>query len=175
MKRTWRTRRNNLGTVARAGSSWSAILLSLLALACGAHDSPAAKRAASPDSARTAGAEVAQASETDEWTRGEVVKRLDEAGLVVVDSDRVVHHPGISSPGFLLNVSGRSLELYLFPTAADRKRETASLDTMPPAVPNANSPRYIVSGNLVAIHVSPRDVLAERVANVLTARHAGAP
>ena len=46
---------------------------------------------------------------------------------------------------------------------------------MPPAVPNAQRPRYIESGNLVAIHVSPRDVLAERVENVLTARHAGAP
>ena len=104
-----------------------------------------------------------------------MVKRLGEAGLVVVDSNRVVHHPGISAPGFLLEVSGSPLELYLFPTAADRKRLTASMDTMPSAAPNAQRPRYIVSGNLVAIHVSPRDVLAERVENVLTARHAGAP
>lgn len=159
----------------RCGLSWSAILLSLLALACSAHDSPAAKRAPSPDSARTAGAEVARAAHTDEWTRAEVVKRLDEAGLVVVDSGRTMHHAGITVPGFLLEVSGSPLEVYLFTTAADRTRQTSMLDTMPPSVPNANRPRYIVSGNLVAIHVSPRDVLAERVANVLTARHAGAP
>lgn len=159
----------------RAVLSSSSILLSLLALACGTHDAPAAKRTASPDSARTAGAEVARAAQTDEWTRAEVVKRLDEAGLVVVDSGRIVHHAGITVPGFLLEVSDSPLEVYLFPTAADRTRETSMLDTMPPAVPNANRPRYIVSGNLVAIHVSPRDVLAERVANVLTARHAGAP
>jgi len=159
----------------RAGLSLSAILLSLLALACGTHEPPAAKHVASPDSASTAGAEVARAAETDEWTRAEVVKRLDEAGLVVVDSGRIVHHAGINVPGFLLEVSGSPLEVYLFPTAADRVRQTSMLDTMPPAVPNANRPRYIVSGNLVAIHVSQRDVLAERVENVLTARHAGAP
>ena len=41
--------------------------------------------------------------------------------------------------------------------------------------PPAQRPRYIVSGNLVAIHVTPKEVLAERVENVLTARHAGAP
>jgi hypothetical protein len=144
-------------------------------LACTKQEAPAAKKAANPDSARTTGAEVAQAATTDEWTRGEVVKRLDEAGLVVLDSNRVVHHTGISVPGFLLEVSDSPLEVYLYPTAAARARDAASLDTMPPAVPNANRLRYIVSGNLVAIHVSPRDVLAERVENVLTARHAGAP
>jgi hypothetical protein len=159
----------------RSGLKSSAVVLFALTIACSNHETPAAKRAASPDSARTASAEVARAAETDEWTRAEVEKRLGEAGLVVVDSNRVVHHPGISAPGFLLEVSGSPLELYLFPTAADRKRLTASMDTMPPAAPNAQRPRYIVSGNLVAIHVSPRDVLAERVENVLTARHAGAP
>jgi hypothetical protein len=144
------------------------------ALACAKKEAPVAKRA-NPDSARTTSAEVAQAAATDEWTRGEVVKRLDEAGLVVIDSARVVRHAGISVPGFQLEVSGSPLEVYLFPTKADRERGAAALDTMPPAVPNANRPRYIVSGNLVAIHISPRDVLAERVNNVLTARHAGAP
>lgn len=148
--------------------------LAIGVLACATQDAPAAKRA-NPDSARTTSAEVARAAATNEWTRGEVVKRLTEAGLVVADSNRVVHHAGISVPGFLLEVSGSPLEVYLYPSTADRERGAASLDTMPPSVPNAQQPRYIESGNLVAIHVSPRDVLAERVENVLTARHAGAP
>ena len=147
----------------------------LLALACAKQEAPAARRAPSADSARAATAEVAQAAETDEWTRAEVVKRLKEAGLVVTDSNRIAHHEGIAVPGFVLDVSDSPLEVYLFPTAAARAKGTQALDTMPPAVPNANRPRYIVSGNLVAVHVSPRDVLAERVENVLTARHAGAP
>jgi len=156
---------------------WRAMAAAIVvgALACAKEKAPVVKKTASPDSARTRSAEVAQAAATDEWTRAEVVKRLDEAGLVVIDSNRVVHHAGISVPGFLLTVSDSPLEVYLYPTAAARERGTAQLDTMPPAVPNANRPRYIVSGNLVAIHVSPRDVLAERVENVLTARHAGAP
>jgi hypothetical protein len=103
------------------------------------------------------------------------VKRLNEAGLVVVDSNRIVHHAELHVPGFLLEVSGSSLEVYLYPTAAERKRDAAALDTASAAIPNAQRPRYIISGNLVAIHISPRDVLAERVENVLTARHAGAP
>ena len=156
------------------GARASARSALLLVLACGKHEAPAARRA-SPDSARATSAEVTRAAETDEWTRGEVVKRLDEAGLVVVDSARVVHHAGIFVAGFLLEVSGSPLEVYLYPTAAERQRDAAALDTMPPPAPNAQRPRYIVSGNLVAIHVSPRDVLAERVENVLTARHAGAP
>ena len=145
------------------------------ALACTTEKAPVAKRAPSADSARTAAAEVAQAAETNEWTRAEVVKRLNEAGLVVSDSNRSVRHVGITVPGFLLDVSDSPLEVYLFPTAAAREKGTKALDTLPPAVPNANRPHYIESGNLVAIHVSPRDVLAERVENVLTARHAGAP
>jgi len=41
--------------------------------------------------------------------------------------------------------------------------------------PPGQRPRYIISGNLIAIHATPREALAERVENVLTARHAGAP
>lgn len=156
---------------------WRATAVAIVvgALACAKEESPVVKQPASPDSARATSAEVARAAATDEWTRGEVVKRLDEAGLVVIDSNRVVHHAGISVPGYLLTVSDSPLEVYLYPTAGARERGTAQLDTMPPAVPDAHRPRYIVSGNLVAIHVTPRDVLAERVENVLTARHAGAP
>jgi hypothetical protein len=44
-----------------------------------------------------------------------------------------------------------------------------------PSTPSAQRPRYIISGNLIAIHVTPKEALAERVENVLTARHAGAP
>jgi hypothetical protein len=154
--------------------NWGTIALSVFVLACAKHETPAAKRSPA-DSAHVASAEVARAAETDEWNRGEVVKRLNEAGLVVVDSNRIVHHAELHVPGFLLEVSGSSLEVYLYPTAAERKRDAAALDTASAAIPNAQRPRYIMSGNLVAIHVSPRDVLAERVENVLMARHAGAP
>ena len=131
---------------------------------------------ASADSAVSARADESRAAETDEWNRGEIVKRLGEAGLVIVDSDRVVHHAGLQLAGDLLSVSGSPLEIYVYPSAAARKQDAAALDTLPPAaLPPARRPRYIVSGTLIAIHITPREVLAERVENVLTARHAGAP
>jgi hypothetical protein len=87
-----------------------------------------------------------------------------------------VHHAGLTRPGNLLEVSGSPLELYIYPTAAARKQDAAKLDTMPnPTTPPGQRPRFIISGNLIAIHVTPKEALAERVENVLTARHAGAP
>jgi hypothetical protein len=151
-----------------------ALATALSALACSRHDAPPPR--ARPDSAVTAKAEESRAAATDEWNRAEIVKRLGEAGLVVTDRRRVVHHAGIQLPGDLLDVSGSPLEVYVYPTAEARKKDSATLDTMTnPAQPTGQRPRYIVSGNLIAIHVTPREVLAERVENVLTARHAGAP
>ena len=151
------------------------IAAALALCACSKHEAPP-PRQPSADSAVTAKAEESRAAQTDEWNLAEVVKRLGEAGLVVTDSGRVVHHAGLTRPGNLIDVSGSTLELYVYPTAAAREQDAAKLDTMPtPSTPPAQRPRYIVSGNLVAIHVTPKEVLAERVENVLTARHAGAP
>ena len=152
-----------------------AIAMALTAVACSRRDAPPTKRA-SADSAVAAKAEEHVAEQTDEWNRAEIVKRLGEAGLVVTDSARVVHHAGIVVAGDLLNVSGSPLEIYIYPTTEARRQDSAALDTMPnPAQPMGQRARYILSGNLIAIHVTPREALAERVENVLTARHAGAP
>jgi hypothetical protein len=150
----------------------------LVVLACSRSDAPPARHA-SIDSAMSKGiarAEEERAAKTDEWNRAEIVKRLGEAGLVIADSGRVAHHAGIAIEGAMLTVSGSPLELYIFPTAAARAKGSAALDTTSaPTTPPAQRPRYIISGTLIAIHVTPREVLAERVENVLTARHAGAP
>lgn len=152
-----------------------ALSSALLAFACSRHDSPPPK-VASADSAATAQAGATLAEKTDEWNRAEIVKRLGEAGLVVIDSARDVHHAGLTLAGDLLAVSGSPLEIYVYPTAEARRKDSALLDTMPdPALPTGKRSRYIVSGNLIAIHVTPKEALAERVENVLTARHAGAP
>jgi hypothetical protein len=146
--------------------------------ACGGGGAPAGRDTAhgtfARDSARAAAAESVAAAR-DEWNRAEVVKRLTEAGLVVVDSGRKVRRAGLHVEGRLLRVSGSDLELYLYPNAAARQRESAALDTTMHGLPSAKQPRYIFSGNLVAVHVTPSDRLAERVENSLTARHTGAP
>jgi hypothetical protein len=152
-----------------------ALATASIALACSSRD-VAPPRHASADSAVTAKAEENRAAQTDQWNRAEIVKRLGEAGLVVTDSERVVHHPGLTLDGDVLEVSGSALEVYVYPTAEARKADAAKLDTMPnPSQPPAQRPRYIISGNLIAIHVTAKEALAERVENVLTARHAGAP
>ena len=144
-------------------------------VACSHRDAPLQK-VPSADSAVAAKADESLAARTDEWNRAEIVKRLGEAGLVVSDSDRIVHHAGLSLAGDLLAVSGSPLEIYVYPTAAERAKDAAALDTMPnPAQPTGQRPRYIASGNLIAIHITAKEALAERVENVLTARHAGAP
>lgn len=152
-----------------------ALATALFAFACSRRDAPPPK-VASTDSAVAAKAAESVAAQTDEWNRAEIVKRLGEAGLVVTDSDRVVHHAGMQLAGSLLTVSGSPLEIYVYPTAEARKKDSATLDTAPnPVEPPGQRPRYIISGNLIAIHATPREALAERVENVLTARHAGAP
>jgi len=155
-----------------------AIGAALVGQGCSKSDAPPARHAGTDSAVSSviAKAEEKRAAQTDEWNRAEIVKRLNEAGLVVEDSGRVAHHKGLDVDGALLTVSGSPLELYIYPTAADRKKGSAALDTTTLAtVPPVQRPRYIISGNLIAIHVTPRDVLAERVENVLTARHAGAP
>jgi lambda repressor-like predicted transcriptional regulator len=149
--------------------------VSLLLSACSHHDA-SPTRAPNADSAAAAKAEEGVAAQTDEWNRAEIVKRLGEAGLVITDRARVVHHAGLTLAGSLLTASGSPLEIYIYPTAEARKKDSATLDTLPnPVEPPAQRPRFIISGNLIAIHVTPREVLAERVENVLTARHTDAP
>lgn len=155
-----------------------AIGAALVSQSCSKSDAPPARHAATDSAVSSVitKAEEDRAAKTDEWNRAEIVKRLGEAGLVVADSGRVAHHRGIDIEGTLLTVSGSPLELYIYPTAADRKKGSAELDTASAAtIPPAQRPRYILSGNLIAIHITPREALAERVENVLTARHAGAP
>jgi hypothetical protein len=161
--------------VTRRAATFSITAGVLALLSCSKQEAPLPRRP-SADSAVAAKADENRAAQTDEWNRGEVVRRLEEAGLVVVDSGRVAHHAGLTLTGNVLQVSGSALELYIYPSAAARKQDAAKLDTMPnPDTPPAQRPRYILSGNLIAIHVTPKEALAERVENVLTARHAGAP
>jgi hypothetical protein len=109
----------------------------------------------------------------DLWNRAEVVRRLEEAGLVVTDSGKKAHDPVLHVEGDRLLVSGGQLEIYVYPDAEAREKDGAGLDTTLHGLPSIEKPRYIISGNLIAILRTPHDRLAERVRNVLTARHGG--
>ncbi|HXY30395.1 MAG TPA: hypothetical protein VEI06_06770 [Gemmatimonadaceae bacterium] len=136
------------------------------------HKSTPPSRATRPDSGARASAESVAVAR-DVWNVAEVTKRLTEAGLVVTDSARTSRRPGIGVEGHVLDVSGGRLELYVYPDADARRRESTSLDTTVVGLPALDRPRFIISGNLIAVLVTPKDILAERVELALTARHTG--
>lgn len=114
----------------------------------------------------------------DAWNEVEVVSRLEDAGLVVRDLNRPVTAPGFGIEGRALSVSGGELVVFLYPSVSQRLSATSSLDSATAAPPGAvapwgAAPRLITSGNLAAVLMTEREQLAERVRNVLAARHAG--
>lgn len=106
-----------------------------------------------------------------EWNKQEVVKRLTDAGLVVTDASQHVRHPPLTVTGDLLHVGGGQLEIYVYPTDAARRRESAKLDTATVGLPTIYSPRWVISGNIVAILRTPDERAADRVINTLLAFH----
>jgi hypothetical protein len=131
----------------------------------------------SPDSTPAAPAE-STAQARDEWNKAEIIKRLTEAGLVVVDANRVVEQPYLTVRGEVLRVGGSELQIYVYRSALERGVDSGQLDPIIAAPRNTmvswrQPPHLIVVNNLIAIHLTPREHLAERVRDVLTARHLG--
>jgi hypothetical protein len=116
------------------------------------------------------------ATALDVWNAVEVVSRLEAAGLVVRDLNRPVSAPGFGAEGATLAVSGGELVVFLYPTVSARSAATNDLDSATAAPPGGgpvwpSRPRLITSGNLAAVLLTDREQLAERVRNVLEARH----
>ncbi|HEX6533217.1 MAG TPA: hypothetical protein VF041_01400 [Gemmatimonadaceae bacterium] len=129
-------------------------------------------RAASGPVAANQRAPATAGTPHDEWSPSEVVKRLSEAGLVVTDPHQRAHHEGLGVSGERLQVSGADVEVYLFPDADTRRRAAQAMDTVAHVLPSVYLPRYVFSGNLIAIVRTPNDHTAERIETALTARHA---
>jgi hypothetical protein len=127
-----------------------------------------ASAATAKDPATIAAESVAAAR--DQWNKAEVARRLTEAGLVVADSGRSARHAPLSIDGDVLHVSGSELVLFVYGSADERLNDAATLDTT-----STPGTRLIVVNNLIALHRTMRERLAERVHDVLTARHIGAP
>ena len=158
----------------------SAALIAALALGCGVDTDRSPGEGASsapPDSARVAAAAESIAMARDEWNTPEVVKRLTEAGLVVIDSAETARHPALHVNGRRLRVSGSELQLYVYQNADALRQDAADLDTVPASagalVPPGERPRFIIVNNLIAILLTSSERLAERVQDALMARHLG--
>ena len=129
------------------------------------------------DSARIAAVAESLAAARDEWNTPEVVKRLTEAGLVVIDSAEAARHPALRVDGRRLRLSRSELQLYVYENADALREDAADLDTVQATarslVPPGERPRFIIVNNLIAILLTPSERLAERVQDVLMARHLG--
>ena len=146
-------------------------------LACGkdrssdAADSPRAVTTTPPPAATSE-------PEPTQWTLREVAKRLTDGGLVVTDSGREsLRHSFLGAEGRRLKVSGSDLQVFIYPDPAARKTDSDRLDTARVAphdmiIDWVATPHLIASGNLIAIHLTPNDRLAERVRLILEAWHA---
>lgn len=177
---TLRTARIVLATVARAAL--------VLLVGCGPPADERAEAAAAgaaavdtpPAQAPAAGASAAVADppaacpERGDWQICSVEKRLERAGLVVRRTEELVRHDFLQVPGVQYETSRAELQVFLYPSAAARARDTDVLDSI------AVAPRgrriiwrwpatLVTSGNLAAIILSLNERQAERIALALGA------
>lgn len=156
------------------------LLVAVLPLAaCGsdAGDDPAvARESPAPAAASREPQDVAE-EEPTQWTVKEVARRLTDGGLIVTDSGRTtVRHPFIAVEGARFRVSESELQVFVYPDAASRQADSEHLDAGR-ASPSGTTvdwpakPHLVTSGNLLAIHLTPNERLAERVRLILEAWH----
>lgn len=122
---------------------------------------------------------IGREEEPTQWTLREVARRLTDGGLVVTDSGRAtIRQSFLAVEGRQLRVSGSDLQVFIYPDPASRAADSDRLDTARVAPANmiidwVATPHLIASGNLIAIHLTPNERLAERVRLILEAWHAG--
>ena len=116
--------------------------------------------------------------EPKQWTVREVAKRLTDGGLVVTDSGATrIRHSFLAVEGHHMRVSGSDLQVFIYPDPQSRRADSDPIDPARVAPPTmiidwVATPHLIASGNLIAIHLTPNERLAERVRLILEAWHA---
>lgn len=158
------------------------MLATLTVLACGderPQDFGAATDSSQAESTTEQQPAIVQDEEPKHWTPREVARRLTDGGLVVTDSGRThVRHSFLAVEGRQMRVSGSDLQVFIYPDPSSRKADSDRIDTARVAPTDViidwvATPHLIASGNLIAIHLTPNDRLAERVRLILEAWHAG--
>ena len=137
------------------------------------------RQSSGPESATEQRTAAVETEAPKQWTLREVAKRLTDGGLVVTDSGRTsVRHAFLAAEGRQMRVSGSELHVFIYPDPRSRKGDSDQLDTGRAAPADAvvdwpTTPHLIASGNLIAIHLTSNERLAERVRLILEAWHSG--
>ena len=166
-----------LSPLARLAPLWLCLWASI---ACGDRAASDASSSAKAESIGVADrSPVPREPEPKQWTLKEVARRLTDGGLVVTDSGRTsLRQSFLAVEGHRLRVSGSDLQVFIYPDPRSRTADSDRLDPARAAPPDAEidwvaTPHLIASGNLIAIHLTASERLAERVRLILEAWHAG--
>lgn len=111
-----------------------------------------------------------------DWTPCAVEDRLVHAGVVIEKQPEPTRHPFFAVEGAVYRVGGpdHELQVFLYPSAAARERDTAALDsaTVSPKGTRViwkTPPTLVTSNNLAAVILSLNDRTVERLALALAA------
>jgi hypothetical protein len=108
------------------------------------------------------------------WQACSVEDRISRAGLAVNRREEGVRHDFMSVEGLVWETSRAEIQVFLYASEADRKKDTDRLDTVLVAPPGQRvmwkwPATLVTSGNLAAIILSLNGRQAERIALALGA------
>ena len=108
------------------------------------------------------------------WQACSVEDRISRAGLAVNRKDEGVHHDFMRVDGLVWETSRAEIQVFLYASEADRKRDTDKLDTVFVAPPGKRimwkwPAQLVTSNNMAAIVLSLNGRQAERIALALGA------
>ena len=114
------------------------------------------------------------------WRACSVEDRIARAGLAVKRRDEGVRHDFMHVEGLVWETSRAEVQVFLYASEADRKRDTDQLDTVTVAPRGrriiwGRPATLVTSGNLAAVILSLNERQAERIALALGAGLPAAP
>jgi len=111
-----------------------------------------------------------------DWTPCAVEDRLVHAGVVIDKQADSVRHPFLHVAGVVYHLANpeHELQVFLYPTVAERERDTGALDSATASPKGTRTtwrtpPTLITSNNLAAVILSLNDRTVERLALALGA------
>jgi hypothetical protein len=165
----------------------SFVALALIALACSGDRPPSKteefKAAAVIEAESTLAAAPAPGDACPAyglWRACSVEDRISRAGLAVKRREKGVHHDFMRVEGLVWETSRAEVQVFLYASEEDRKKDTDQLDTVFVAPPGRRivwrwPATLVTSGNLAAIILSLNGRQAERIALALGAGLPAAP
>ena len=157
-------------------------------LACGREQAPQKAEAPSPPVAAPVESALASSAPAEgsgcpiysPWRACSVEERIGRAGLAVTRRDKGIKHDFMSVEGVVWETSRAEIQVFLYPSEAERKKDTDMLDTVFVSPPGKRimwrwPAQLVTSQNMAVIILSLNGRQAERIALALGAGLPAAP